>query len=77
MNQPGDTKRIEWTEETGVKIDRDFKAKGDTDRVSDEEYQMYVFDLAWAKDAASGKTGERKPGAVKLNVHKVIQPAAA
>ena len=75
MNQSGDTKRIEWTEEKPVKIDGNEYAKGDIDRVSDEEHQLYVFDLAWGKDADSGETGTRTAGAVKLQPHKITQPA--
>ena len=78
MNQVGDTRKIEWMEEGGkdgvTKIGSMELVKGDIVRVNDTEHNNYVYITGWAKCLETGDQGERKVGAVKLDVDPVIQP---
>ena len=68
-----DIRRIEITEDV-LKLGTETYYKGDTKSFPKSEADEYVR-LGWAKDAETGETGERKPGAQRIDVHKVVQQA--
>jgi len=70
------TRRIEITEETGVKLGRIAYAFGDVVTV-DAEIATMMTDAGWAKDAVTGEQGVRKPCSTKLEVQSVVQKIAA
>ncbi len=75
MNLADDNILIEWTEDL-VKIGRQEKHRGGRDFVNEEEFQLYVHQLGWAKDPLTDEQGQRKPGAVKLSIDSVLQENA-
>ena len=64
-------KKIEWVEESGVKIGADLKLPGTTDYVSTADFDLYVDKLGWAKCAETGNTGTRTPGAASITPNKI------
>lgn len=69
------TKRVEITEETGVKLGRLDLAKDDI-KTLDADVADMVIENGWGKCADTGETGERKPGAVAIKVDSVKQKLA-
>ena len=63
---------IEFTEDDGCGIGDRFYAKGARDTFPDDEAAQYIK-LGWARDPVTGDTGERKPGAVALEVEPLKQ----
>jgi hypothetical protein len=70
-------KMIEVTEPKGFKVGTVRYYKGETCSFPVEEADKYIS-LGWAKCATTGQTGDRVPGAVKLDavINRVV-PAAA
>lgn len=69
-------KRIEITEENGVKLGRLTLSKGDIMSFDDDVAQT-IIDSGWGKCVVTGEQGERKPGSVKLTVDSVVQKIAS
>lgn len=64
-------RKIEITEET-LRDGTALYSKGDVKTVDDERAALWIS-LGWAKDAATGEQGERKPGAQAVQPDKVTQ----
>lgn len=64
-------RRIEITERV-LKLGHNIYYAGDVKSFPKAEADEYIR-LGWAKDAETGETGERKPGAVKLRPDAVVQ----
>lgn len=62
--------KIEWVEPEGVKVGGQTKLPGTVEFVSKQDRDLYVG-LGWAKCAASGECGERKPGAVAIGADNI------
>lgn len=65
-------RKVEITEETGVKLGRLKLTHGDTISL-DDDIASLVIDNGWGKCVETGEQGERQPGAVKLEVDSVVQ----
>lgn len=61
-------RQVEWTEEPSVKIGTAEYLLGDRTTLDKAEADQYIA-LGWCKCVATGETGTRKAGAVKLEVH--------
>ncbi len=64
-------RRVIITEET-LKLGRLEFVKDDSFSFDDDVAQ-YIIDQGWGKCSETGEQGERKPGAVKLDVDSVVQ----
>ena len=62
-------RKIEFTEES-VKLGTQTYYSGDVKSFPKPEADEYIR-LGWAKCVETGEQGERKPGAVKLNIDSV------
>lgn len=67
-------RRVEITEAVLRDGPEDYH-QGDVTTIDDAKAAEWIR-LGWAKDAATGETGERKPGAQAINVHDVEQSHA-
>lgn len=65
-------RRIEITEEVCHLADGNVYYQGDVKSFPKAEADEYIR-LGWAKDAVTGETGERTPGAQVLHVHNLVQ----
>lgn len=61
-------RQIEFTE--FVRIRSGDYNEGDKRTFEDDEAAIYI-NAGWAKDAATGETGERVPGAKPINIQSV------
>jgi len=68
-------RRVEIISEK-LKLGRQAYFAGDRISLDDDVAQM-VIEQGWGKCCETGEQGERKPGAVKLNVDSVVQKIAA
>lgn len=69
-------KRVEITEETGVKLGRLTLSNGDIISL-DTDLADLVIQNGWGKCAVTGETGERKTGSVRVKVDSVVQKLAS
>lgn len=65
-----ETRRVEITEER-LKLGRQDFVKGDV-KTFDKDIGDMIVDNGWGKDADTGETGDRKPGAKKLKVDGIV-----
>jgi hypothetical protein len=76
MTSDTNKKRIEVTEETGIKFGRTSLAFEDVVSIDTELANTFIS-YGWAKCVGTGEQGERKPGAVKIEVESVVQKLAS
>ena len=69
-------KRIEVTEESGIKFGRTSLEFQDVVSIDTDLANTFIG-YGWAKCVETGEQGERKPGAVKIDVDSVVQKLAA
>lgn len=68
-------RRVEITEESGVKLGRLALCCGDIISL-DADLAELVVSSGWGRDVVTGEQGERKPGATALTVDSVITKVA-
>lgn len=66
-----DTRRIEITEDD-LKDGIETYYAGDIKSFPKAKADLFIR-MGWARDVETGETGERKPGAVKIQPHDVVQ----
>lgn len=64
-------RRVEITEETGVKLGRMQFMLGDVVSL-DRDLADMVIEQGWGKDVETGEQGDRKPGSVKIKTDSVV-----
>lgn len=67
-------RRVEITEETGIKDAGQHYEFGDLISLPIDKADLYIK-MGWAKCAATGESGERRPGVQTLDVQSVEQDA--